>query len=451
MKWQMNSLRARFVVAILLWTVIGTVAIWYSSTRLFTVHVAEQYHSELSVHVKELDALTKLDTSGQPYLSRPLSDPRFSVPMAGFYWQITRDGYAPVRSPSLKQGELDDSIARLPSVTHRLEPGPTGEAITYGLVRKSDSGNDVHFVIATDQRLLDEITRQFEKELTIWLAILACLLIVSGGIIIWFGLRPLEQLGQLVAGLGKGESKYIEGRYPSEIEPLVNNLNAYIGSNDALIISARTQAANLAHALRTPLAVMTDEAERIKQNDPSSSAADTFLQQCQLMTQQTEYQLARSRSGTAQMRPGGSCRPNEVIVPLINAMRRLHPNKHFSFNCNASEQIRAGLGEIGFREMAGCVLDNAGKWAKIEVTCVLYTSKKQIILDVKDDGPGMTADEAAEAFEIGSRFDKCKPGFGLGLAIANDIARDVGGEILIVTNEATVAGLLVRITMPLRA
>ena len=101
--------------------------------------------------------------------------------------------------------------------------------------------------------------------------------------------------------------------------------------------------------------------------------------------------------------------------------------------------------------MAGCVLDNAGKWAKTEVTCELYTSNKQIILDVKDDGPGMTDDQAAEAFEIGSRFDKCKPGFGLGLAIANDIARDVGGAIVIIADEATAPGLIVRITMPVNA
>ena len=442
------SLRARFIVAIFLWTSLGTAAIWYSSTRLFEIHVAQQYHEELEVHVRELDALTRLDASGQPYLSRPLSDPRFSIPLAGFYWQITREGYVPVRSPSLTRGEFDDGIAHLPSVTHRLERGPTGEAIAYGLIRKLADGNDLHFVIATDQRLLDEINTQFERELTIWLAILATLLLASGGIIIWFGLRPLELLRQAIVRLRNGEASDIDGRYPSEIAPLVDDLNAYIDSNDTLIMNARTQAANLAHALRTPLAVMTDEAERVKLRDPASGVAETILEQCQLMTQQIEYQLARSRSGTGQMRPGGNCVPCEVIGPLISAMRRLHPEKEFSLSCNVPDKMRIGLDEVACREMVACVLDNAGKWANHNVNCSVNAFDSQIVINIEDDGPGMTSDQAKKAFEVGSRFDKRKPGSGLGLAIAQDIARDIGGEAHIVSGDNILGGLHVRISLP---
>lgn len=448
MMFRLNSLRARFVVAILLWTALGIAAIWFSSTRLFTIHVAKQYHDELRVHVQELDALTKLDALGQPYLSRPLSDPRFSVPRAGFYWQITRKGFAPVRSPSLTRGKLDDSVARLPTVSHRLESGPTGEAITYGLVRRSADGNDLHFVIATDQRILDEITRQFEQELTVWLAILAILLLASGGIFIWFGLRPLEQLTHAIAGLRKGETTNIEGHYPSEIAPLVNNLNAYVSSNETLVASARTQAANLAHALRTPLAVMTDEAERLKLQDPSSAAANTFLEQCELMTQQIEYQLARARSSTGQAGLGGSCNLQEVIKPILNAMRRLHPDKSFEFDCQAGHRTRIGLDEVACREMLGCILDNAGKWATAGVRCHLYKSNQDMILDVADDGPGMTVEQGLKAFDIGSRFDETKSGSGLGLAVARDIARAVNGDIAIISHGSVHQGLLTRITLP---
>jgi signal transduction histidine kinase len=449
MTLKFNSLRARFIIAIFLWTALGISAIWYSSISIFESHVEAQYHEELDVHVQELDGLTKLDPSGKPYLARPLSDPRFSVPMAGFYWQITRDGHQPVRSPSFKKGKLDDSVAQSASVKHRIATGPTGKAIIYGLTRKTAQGDDLRFVIATDQRLLDKIINDFERELILWLAVLALLLLASGGAIIWYGLRPLEYLGQAIASLRSGKSNSIEGHYPSEIDPLVHDLNAYVKSNDALIMGARSQAAKLAHALRTPLAVMTDEAERIKLDNPDSKAAETFLEQCRLMTQQTEYQLARSRFAIGQMRPSGSCKPKEVIAPLINAMRRLHPQKKFSLNFIANDQIRVGIDEMTVREMAGCVLDNAGKWASTSIDCQIYTSENQIILEVKDDGPGMTAEEAAEAFEIGSRFDKNKPGFGLGLAIAKEIAQDVGGEILIVSDDKSAGGLLVRIAMPL--
>ncbi|WP_417595979.1 ATP-binding protein [Parasphingorhabdus sp.] len=444
---KLHSLRLRFMIAILLWTALGITSIWYSSTRLFEMHVERQYHEELDVHIKELDRLTKLKANGQPFLSRPLSDPRFAVPNAGFYWQITRQGYEPIKSASMTKGGIDDSIANSPQVSHGHQVGPTGKAITYGLIRPTADGDSVRFVIATDQRLLDAITNEFEAELKLWLAILALLLLASGGAIILFGLRPLDRLRKASETLRRGEADVIEGNYPSEIAPLVGNLNAYISSNRELIVKARVQAGNLAHALRTPLAVMTDEAERMAEQENGSAAA-TFLEQCRLMTQQIEYQLARARSVAGKGKAIQASDFSATAMTVISAMERLHPDKSFRLENSLPSSLRLAIDPVDLSEIMGCLLDNAGKWANRCVVCRAEVAEGRAIIEIADDGLGLQEENLETAFEIGSRFDAVKTGSGLGLAIARDIARGVGGEITLIANPSEEGGLIARLYLP---
>ncbi len=436
------------MIAILLWTMLGIGTIWYSSIRIFEGHVEDQYHEELQVHVRELDVLTKLRPDGQPYLSRPLSDPRFAVPDAGFYWQITRDGFLPLKSSSMTRGSFDESIARSTRVTHEVQSGPTGRAITYGLIRQTRQGDNIRFVIATDERLLNQIVADFERELTIWLAILAILLLASGGAIILFGLRPLDKLGLAIASLRRGEVDGIKGDYPREIAPLVNDLNAYIARNNELVTKARVQAGNLAHALRTPLAVMTDEAERMAEQENASEAAETFLEQCRLMTQQIEYQLARARSVAGEGSTAQSSDFSATVLPTFSAMERLHPDKSFHLENDLPSSLRLAIDPVDLSEIMGCLLDNAGKWARQNIHCMARVVDGQAMIDIADDGCGLEDHELEKAFEIGARFDSGKTGSGLGLPIARDIARGVGGDIILLADTSAPTGLVARLYLP---
>lgn len=425
-----GSLRLRFLLAITVWVALGIGAIWFSAVGIFSAHVEQSYHEELEVHVRELARLAELNDSGEIRLSRPLSDPRYEEPLSGFYWQITVAGLEPLRSRSMTRGTLDERIAHSPEILHTLDNGPTGQAITYGLVEESPSGQVIHYVIATDQSELDRLIDGFTRDLTLWLTGLGSLLLATGVAIIGFGLHPLDRLSRAITRLRQGEAEELEGEYPAEIAPLVGDLNAYIHQNADMIARARVQAGNLAHSLRTPLAIITDEAERLAGNQECSQAADVLLEQGKAMEQQIAYQLARARSSSGQPYAARPTRIPDVAVPILRAMERLHPTKRFTMNATGCHRSSIPVDSVDYAELLSILLDNAGKWARHEVQLHFECEEGgPLVARISDDGPGIATEKIGEAFLLGSRLDTSKPGAGLGLAIARDIAEAIGVEL----------------------
>jgi signal transduction histidine kinase len=425
-----GSLRLRFLLAITLWVVLGVGAIWFSAVGIFRSHVEQSYHEELEVHVRELGRLTAIADDGRIELTRPLSDPRYEEPMSGFYWQVTADGRAPLKSQSMTRGALDEHIAHSPEILHTLDSGPTGPAITYGFTRTGPQGEDIHFVIATDQRELDRLVNSFTRDLTLWLVALGALLLATGVAMIGFGLHPLDRLSRAIGRLRRGEAVALEGRYPVEIAPLAADLNAYIRQNSEMIARARVQAGNLAHSLRTPLAIITDEAERLAERPGSGDAAQVLLDQAGAMEQQIEYQLARARSSAGQPASGRATQLPDVALPILSAMRRLHPDKRFRLEAQGCNGVTLPLDAVDYAELLSILLDNAGKWAASEVVLAFTVGAAGgITATISDDGPGLPAESLERAFELGVRFDPAMPGTGLGLAIARDLAGTLGLDL----------------------
>lgn len=431
MRWPVpGSLRLRLLLAVSLWVMLGIAGIWFSAVGIFTAHVEQSYHEELAVHVRELGALTEIAPDGAITLTRPLSDPRYAEPLSGFYWQVTAAGRTPLRSKSMTRGSLDESIAHSPEIFHRLDTGPTGPAITYGYTRKGPAGEDIHFVIATDQRELDRLIGSFTRDLTTWLAVLAALLLATGFAIISFGLRPLDRLSQAFARLRHGDTEELEGQYPAEIAPLAADLNAYIRQNEAMVARARMQAGNLAHCLRTPLAIITDEAERLAARDECRGAGKVLLDQASTMEQQIEYQLARARSGAGRKPAGRGVVLPDVLLPILQAMERLHPEKRFTLDSSGSKGVVLPVDSVDFAEVLSILLDNAGKWARQDITIAFAPDRAGgNAVTIADDGPGIPEAMIERAFEVGTRFDPDTDGSGLGLAIARDLCDTMGLEL----------------------
>ena len=426
----LSSLRLRFLLAVTLWVLLGIAAIWVSAANIFSAHVEQSYHEELEVHVRELARLTEIDPNGALRLSRPLSDPRYEVPLSGFYWQVTAPGHKALRSRSMTRGELDESIAHSPEILHRVDSGPTGAAITYGFTRTGPAGEDVHFVIATDQSELDRLIGDFTGDLALWLAGLAALLLGTGLAVVAFGLRPLNRLAAAFGKLRRGEALELEGEYPTEIAPLAADLNAYIRQNEAMVARARVQAGNLAHSLRTPLAVITDEAERLTEQENCAVSGAVLLDQARAMEQQVEYQLARARSSAGRKRSGLGVVIPEIAVPILRAMERLHPDRRFTMTARGCDGLVLPLDPVDFAELLSILLDNAGKWARSAVTLSFECDGAgALTAEIGDDGPGMTERDVDRAFEVGTRFDPKMPGSGLGLAIARDLAEAMGLDL----------------------
>ncbi|MBC7284564.1 MAG: HAMP domain-containing histidine kinase [Hoeflea sp.] len=444
MRLTTGSLRLRFLLAVLLWVALGVAGIWFTATRVFERHIEAMYHEELEVHVLELARLTELDSNGRLRLARPLSDPRYEFPLSGFYWQISMPGRPVLRSDSMTRGQLDESVAQSPGIAHSLEAGPTGPAITYGAVKEGPGGEPIRILIATDQSELDEDIASFTNELVVWLAILAALLLATGIATISFGLRPLSRLGRAIGRLRAGHAETLEGRYPAEIAPLVTDLNEYIRQNSEIVARSRVQAANLAHSLRTPLAILTDEAERIMQDERCASSGRFLLEQAEKMGRQIDYQLARARSAAGARRPGRRAMLPEIAIPVINAMQRLHPGKRFELG-GMDAPVPVPADPVNLAELLSILLDNAGKWARETVRLdIARADCGRLTIAIHDDGPGMSEEQIGRACEIGSRFDPSMPGSGLGLAIAHDICSDIGAQLVL---RSAAGGLTARIDL----
>jgi signal transduction histidine kinase len=442
-----GSLRLRFLLAIALWVMISIGGIWYSATRVFTKHVELQYHDELYGHVRELAGLVVVSPGSHLSLSRPLSDPRYLEPMSGFYWQASVYHGDVLRSASMVHGKLDEDIAHSPEITHTVDGGPTGPAITYGFTKLTPDGRIIHYVIATDKRYLDAAVAGFTRELTLWLIGLALALMGTGALVIAVAMKPLSRLGVAVAALRSGRREPLQGQFPIEISPLVDDLNIYVVENQAIIARARVQAGNLAHSLRTPLAIITDEAERLAANPATQNHGRSLLHQSDLMVQQIDYHLARARSAAMAKTSGQSSRLPDVFAPLLGAMGKLHPDKQFRLHHKQGLALRVGVDPVDLSELLAILLDNAGKWARSQVDIHIEEASSTCRIAISDDGPGMTAAQIAASFGIGVRFDPAMPGSGLGLAIARDMADAYRLDLSLEASAG--GGLCARVSFPI--
>ncbi len=261
---------------------------------------------------------------------------------------------------------------------------------------------------------------------------LAALLLVTGYAIISFGLKPLDRLSLAFSRMRRGETEELEGQYPAEIAPLATDLNAYIRQNDAMLARARVQAGNLAHSLRTPLAIIIDEAERLEAREEFRTAGAVLLDQASAMEQQIEYQLARARSAAGQKPSGRGVVLPDVALPILRAMERLHPDKKFILDAAGCQGVVLPLDPVDYAEVLSILLDNAGKWASKQVTITFAGGRNgDNLVTITDDGSGIPEDLIDKAFVVGARFDPDVAGSGLGLAIARDLCQAMGIELTI--------------------
>lgn len=429
----MGSLRGRLTLAIGLGVLIATILVAASASRLFSSHVEQQFHEELEVHMAELTRLVEVSDQGRPMLTRALSDPRYEQPRSGFYWQVNRPGQPVLRSESLvaigPQARLSTSTARGSGIRHGLVAGPTGPAETYGLAQREADGLITYYVIATDERFLLAVQDQFDRELTVMLAAFAVIFSLLMWLAIRFALAPVDRLSSAVSAVRTGSTDKIAGQYPNEISPLVDNLNGLILETRDLVQHGRVVAGNLAHSLRTPLAIMHDEAEQIEIGhvDPASSA--TMLRQLRAMQVQIDYHLARANTGSAHRLTGITRDVPEAIAEVTNALRRLYPGRDIQLSIDPVEAIVCD--SVDFREILANLVDNAMRHGVGDVAVLARTDGESMALFAIENQSARPSDTNVEDwFAIGHSGGQSS---GLGLPLARELARRYGGDVTITT------------------
>lgn len=444
-----KSFRARLIIGSVVWICGGVALSGVALSELFRAHVTEQFDGELHGHAAELAALVDVDPRGKPFLHRRLSDPRFLPPGSGFYWQIDAPDGQAAASPSLAGTALplDGPPPQPGEERHSFVEGPTGQVrLVQRTVRLAGAEETLRIGIGADERLLQAVLADFNRTLVLSLGVMALGLIAAAFLQVWFGLQPLTKVRANLADVRQGRAARLPADAPDEVMPLVRDLNALIDANHEMIRRARTQAGNLAHGLKTPLAILVDEGERLRAAG-DASAANVILAQCERMRRQIDYQIARARAAASRTAPGAVADVAAALEPVISAMRRLHGRRGVEFALTAERPLIAAVDAQDLNEMVANLVDNAGKWAKSRVEVAVVASdagKVRIVID--DDGPGLPPEAWELVFNVGQRLDEQAPGSGLGLSIVRDLVILYGGRVWL--EQAPVGGVRAVLELP---
>jgi len=449
-----TSLRFRLLAGTLVW-IVATVGIaGWMLQAMFEQHLSRQFDNELVTHLGQLAAHVEAGADGSPILARPLSDPRLERPYSGLYWQVDRmtagaGGVAILRSRSLWDAELKvpgDRLADGERHTHQVT-GPDGKSLRMleQVMHPAESPEQAwRLVVAADESLLSEPLDRFRNLLLAALALLAAGLAVAAVFQVMAGLRPLKRLHEELSSLREGKRTTLGTDHPSEIQPLVDELNTVLTRNADFVARARHQAGNLAHAVKTPLAVMANAAA-----EENSTLAALVQTQVTTARQQIDRHLALARGAAAAQDKGQRCRVAPVIEGLIRVMQRVHAERQFELTPEGIDTALLFRGEAqDLQEMLGNLLDNAGKWARQTIHIGVTENDGILHLDIDDDGPGIPGDQRASLLERGQRGDEKVAGSGLGLAIVNELASLYEGRLELL--DSPLGGLRARLMLPLQ-
>lgn len=450
-----KSLSGRLLVTSLGWSVFALVATGVVLTSAFRQSVEQRFDDTLAVYLSVLIG-DLAEEEGLKGASADLGDPRFLLPLSGWYWVVAEPGSREVFASSQS---LAGDVLPIPPVAAEARPGrlfqdyvegPAGESLrVVGRRVAFEDGRWVHVIVGGASSAIEEDTERFMVRAAAWLGIFAAIL-VGGTFVQWrVGMRPLRQLGAELQAIREGRSRTVSTRYPSEIVPVAEALNALIESNQATLERARRHVGNLAHALKTPISVLVNDAER-----EDGPLARSVREQTQVMQRQVRYYLERAQMAARERVIGTVTDVAPVLARLHRAMSRLGAPRHIAVHLDLADDLAFAGERQDLEEIVGNLVDNALKWAKSEVR-VSATALAEppegmtgpaYRIAIDDDGPGLSEAESREAISRGRRLDESKPGSGLGLSIVAELVELYGGKLRLMRSD--LGGLRVEVCLP---
>ena len=259
------------------------------------------------------------------------------------------------------------------------------------------------------------------------------------------GLSAIRRLRSRLLDVHEGRERRLKGRYPAEVQPLVSDLNVLLDHRDQAVKRALAKAGDLAHGLKTPLAVLSQEADRVSDSGQTELAA-AIHHQVDRMRRQIEYHLAHARAAASGATPGARCSAAESAEGLARTLRRLYAARGLAIDMNVSPELFVRCQREDLDEMLGNLLDNACKWGRSHISLTAGAEDGRVTLIVEDDGPGLERGKHQVVLQRGVRADEAAPGSGLGLAIVRELAELYGGSIALA--DSPNGGLRARLQLP---
>lgn len=449
MKFGLRSLSFRVVTFSTLWAVAALVVIATLISSLYRDAAERGFRDLLTAHLYSLVTAVGVSPEGALEGAPDLYDLKFAQPGSGWYWAVepvSADVTGAIRSPSMTAAIPAPSVAAVPfdSQFQRLyqAQGPTGERVD---VLENDFILDAQnriarFRVMGNRSELETQISDFETQLYSYLSVFGVSMIAVNALVILFGLRPLDRVRTALSQVREGTASRLDGTFPAEIEPLANETNALIENNRRIVERSRTQVGNLAHSLKTPVAVLLNEGRAM-----GGTRGALIVEQASAMQQQVEHYLQRARIAAQRDSVVYRTPTREALERLVRVFRKVDGRIDLDVVGQGHEVVFAGERE-DFEEIAGNLLENAMKWASSRARVALAEEAGQVLLTIEDDGPGIPEDKAREVLRRGKRLDESKPGTGLGLSIVNDLVREYGGDLKL--GRSDLGGLKVEVRLP---
>ena len=449
-----NSLALRLFLSATAWTVVILLATGMILSSIYREAVERSFDRRLTVYLRTLVADVAAPEQSPDRTEPALGEPLFELPLSGWYWQVVRQGGAKpeIRSSrSLWDSNLPalddtDAPAAADGARHGYVMGPEDQRLRL-VERTVDLGDDGRFLVAVagDPQEIDDETRAFDQALMITFGTLTLVLIFITMFQVRFGLAPLKRISESLAAIRAGTAERLEGSFPVEIEPLARETNALLEANREIVERARTHVGNLAHALKTPLSVILNEATA-RGGDPFGAKV---TEQADIMRDQIARHLERARLAARLKVVGSITEVVPVVTALTRTMEKIYQQRGIAIDLDALAPVRFRGERQDLEEMVGNLVDNACKWAQMRVSVEVVPDaavQPMVRIVVDDDGPGLNPAQRDQVARRGRRLDETKPGSGLGLSIVLELSTLYGGSLTL--SNAPIGGLRAELVLP---
>lgn len=437
-----GSLTRRMIGVAALWILVLLVGGGLALDRVLNGAVTRNFDGQLDYALTAMVASAEIDPVGEVRFNRPLGDQRFLEPASGLYYQVSGPGHEPFRSRSLwdRALKVDDRRAAAVRIydSHEFPDEPL--RIMERDIRLPGSPIAWRFQVAQVRAGLDDQIAVLRRTLVRSFALLGLGLIVLSTLQATFGLWPLRRVRREIAAVRTGRAARVDTRLPLEIAPMVEELNDLLAHNERQAEEARTHAGNLAHALKTPLTVIM--------NDATANGPDlcrTVIREATTMRRQVDHHLARARAIGRRTSAQSVSEIWPSLVSVERAVTRLHANVTIDIAGDRTARVHVERQDLD--EMLGNLIENAAKYGGGRVFVTVQPDGGFVDLMIEDDGRGIPAGQRQAIFERGARLDTGKPGTGLGLAIVRDVAEIYGGSIALHESE-DLGGLCAQLRLP---
>lgn len=444
-------LRVRLLIASAISILVALALAGLGISALFATHIEKDISIGLRDEMNRLVALVEASDS-KISLSQPMPDPRYLQPYGELYWQINDPQTGPVlwsRSVWDTTMELGTPDLTLGSVVETTLIDPEGTPALARIQRlefETGTGTRVlDLVVAEDRAALDIAIAKFRQDLMIGLATLGAMLVLASWIQVTIGLSPLAAIQHGVGEINSGANKRLQGRFPAEVMPLVNEVNALLASQETSIDFARARAADLAHGLKTSLTVLNLQAQQLRKED-KSAIADTIENLSHSMVETIDHQLALARLRHRSRSSHYVVAVSPVMERVVAAVRATPAGRTLAWQVKVDSDLKVDLDPADLLELLGVLLDNAAKWASGKVSIGATAAGSTASISVDDDGPGVSDADLHTMIERGRRLDELTAGSGLGLAIADEIVTLNAGSLSF--SRSPLGGLRASLTLP---